>query len=122
MMIVRCGAVECGEGRVVHVSSEHGGRSGMMSVVLSLLRWAWVMRLRAECRWNEPGAAIWARRRKAAVRSAWMSGRMGGGLVNQGGMGMHVGAGVLVPSVARRAVCREVKRSDEAWGAKSGAR
>eukprot|EP00961_Rhodomonas_salina_P143707 1934044-Rhodomonas_salina.2 len=107
---------------VVHVSSEHGGGSGMMTVVLSLLRWVLVMELSAECRWNEQGAAIWARSRNAAVRRAWTSGRMGCGWVNQCSTGMHAGAGVLVPSVARRAVHKDVNRSDEAWGANSGAR
>eukprot|EP00961_Rhodomonas_salina_P152829 2056924-Rhodomonas_salina.1 len=59
-----------------------------------------------------PGAAICTLHRNAAVRSVSRSGRIGGGVVNQEGMGMHAGGGVLVPSVARSAVRSEVKRSD----------
>eukprot|EP00961_Rhodomonas_salina_P237315 3207769-Rhodomonas_salina.1 len=59
-----------------------------------------------------PGAAICTRSRNAAVRSVSSSGRIGGGVVNQEGMGMHAGGCVLVQSVARSAVRSEAKSSD----------
>eukprot|EP00961_Rhodomonas_salina_P109670 1476149-Rhodomonas_salina.3 len=82
---------------VVHVSSESGCGCGVISMVQSLLR-------------------------NAAVQRVCKSGHMGGGLVNQSGMGMLVGAGVLVPSVVRRAVSSEVKRSEAEWGVNFGTR
>eukprot|EP00961_Rhodomonas_salina_P093517 1258341-Rhodomonas_salina.2 len=111
-MIVRVGAVEVGDEMVVQVRAVGGCECGVISVVPSLLRCARVRVLRAECRWYMPGAAICTRRKNAAVRKVSRSGRIGGGWMNQDGMGMHAGGGVLVPSVARSAVRSEAKRLD----------
>eukprot|EP00961_Rhodomonas_salina_P075476 1012865-Rhodomonas_salina.4 len=95
---------------------------GVISVVPSLLRCARVRVLSAKCRWYMPGAAICTRRRNAEVRRVRMSGHIGGGSVNQDGRGVRAGGGVLVPSVARSAVCNEVNRSNAEWDVSSGTR
>eukprot|EP00961_Rhodomonas_salina_P257232 3476350-Rhodomonas_salina.1 len=92
-MIVRVGAVEVGDGMMVQMRAEGGCECGVISVVPSLLRCAWVRELSAECRWYMPGAAICTRLRNAEVRRVTVSGRIGGGSVNQDGRGVRAGGG-----------------------------
>eukprot|EP00961_Rhodomonas_salina_P137216 1846221-Rhodomonas_salina.1 len=97
---------------MVQMRAEGGCECWAISVVPSLLRCAWVRVLSAECKWYMPGAAICTRHRNTEVRRVMVSGRIGGGLVNQDGRGVRAGSGVLVPSVVRSAVRNEVNRSE----------